>query len=111
MKDGGPAFPVAWAEREGEKVWGQHAPGMSIRDYFAGQALDRCIKSVAEGAQTKEKMDALLEELPDDLHEALQTSQAKKLKAIAEALVQHIHQVVARDAYTFADAMLKEREK
>lgn len=38
MKDGGPAFPGLWPEPE---YFGQMTtrPGMSLRDWFAGQAL------------------------------------------------------------------------
>jgi hypothetical protein len=39
--DGGPAFPVACFDRfteDGRKIREQHN-GMSLRDYFAGQAL------------------------------------------------------------------------
>jgi hypothetical protein len=35
MKDGGPAFPLNVNNREG----GWYSEGMSIRDWFAGQAL------------------------------------------------------------------------
>lgn len=42
--DGGPAFPhppVLNGETGPDSYWSQHpAPGMSLRDYFAGQALD-----------------------------------------------------------------------
>ena len=34
--DGGPAFP--WREEDGEGGYNQHV-GMSLRDWFAGQAL------------------------------------------------------------------------
>lgn len=35
VDDGGPAYP---ANRPGHDCW-KHVPGMSLRDYFAGQAL------------------------------------------------------------------------
>ncbi len=35
MKDGGPAFPI-------ETTATPYAPGMSLRDWFAGQALAGC---------------------------------------------------------------------
>lgn len=39
MNDGGPAFPC-----EGGELSGLHAnPGMSLRDWFAGQALAGCM--------------------------------------------------------------------
>lgn len=34
--DGGPAFAAAWGSPE---QGGDYVPGMSLRDYFAGQAL------------------------------------------------------------------------
>jgi hypothetical protein len=34
---GGPAFPMPWYESDKYEVEGE--PGMTIRDYFAGQAL------------------------------------------------------------------------
>lgn len=37
MKDGGPAFPVPDAEQA--TGFPTEAPGMSLRDWFAGQAL------------------------------------------------------------------------
>ena len=39
--DGGPAFPQPeqQAIRGGTQVWIHSHPGMSLRDYFAGQAL------------------------------------------------------------------------
>ena len=37
-KTGGPAFPCDSEWRDGKEVWPQSA-GMSLRDWFAGQAL------------------------------------------------------------------------
>lgn len=37
IEDGGPAFPA-------EAFAAQHAPGMSLRDWFAGQALGGLIQ-------------------------------------------------------------------
>lgn len=34
--DGGPAFPVSWQDGDGQMI---ATPGMSLRDYFAGQAI------------------------------------------------------------------------
>lgn len=47
MKDGGPAFPTTRSERlpsRGEEVQFAEVtyPGMSLRDWFAGQALAGC---------------------------------------------------------------------
>lgn len=65
-KDGGPAFPNRWAN-DGENE------GMSLRDWFAGQALAGMIESHGMGA--------------------------------------HRHEYAARDAYSFADAMLAARKE
>lgn len=35
-KGGGPAFPVSWQDGDGNFV---ADPGMSLRDYFAGQVM------------------------------------------------------------------------
>lgn len=52
-EDGGPAFPcdVHKAGPYGQKI-GKHVPGMSLRDWFAGQALDGIL---AAWYQTKDK--------------------------------------------------------
>lgn len=44
MKNGGPAFPVYFPEHEGHEEYCQG--GMTLRDYFAGQAL---MGAIAEG--------------------------------------------------------------
>lgn len=41
--DGGPAFPVMWQDGDGRWV---DSPGMSLRDWFAGQALTGWLASV-----------------------------------------------------------------
>lgn len=47
MKDGGPAFPVqALASPGSEVAW-----GMSLRDWFAGQALAGMLSAFAKGAK------------------------------------------------------------
>jgi hypothetical protein len=39
-QDGGPAFPDQGQRMEGDGKWNQQwSPGMSLRDWFAGQAL------------------------------------------------------------------------
>lgn len=54
-RDGGPAFPVpdnvAWDESTGDAV-----AGMSLRDYFAGQALAG-LASQPTGAETQKDID------------------------------------------------------
>jgi hypothetical protein len=36
IKNGGPAFPVQWQDRDGQFV---AEPGMTLRDYFAAKAM------------------------------------------------------------------------
>lgn len=47
-KDGGPAFPTSYYESEhGDRVWATGGiPGMSLRDYFAGQALAQASREI-----------------------------------------------------------------
>lgn len=39
VDDGGAAFPEARVAGEHGDYWTEHTPGMTLRDYFAGQAL------------------------------------------------------------------------
>ena len=41
INDGGPACPYAFEHNDGER--GGFAPGMSLRDWFAGQALQQFV--------------------------------------------------------------------
>ena len=41
IKDGGPAFPTDSEQQNGPHSW--HYEGLSMRDYFAGQALAGCL--------------------------------------------------------------------
>lgn len=43
--DGGPAFPAEYIDRTTGNRWPE--PGMSLRDYFAGQALQGLIPEIA----------------------------------------------------------------
>lgn len=48
--DGGPAFPVPASDAEnafGEMAGNGHQPGMSLRDWFAGQALSSALEGTA----------------------------------------------------------------
>lgn len=78
-RDGGPAFP------DSELSCGPR-PGMSLRDWFAGQAL--------AGALIGEDRYAA-----DKVHQSFEVNRFSWLS-------RH-----ARDAYAIADAMLKERER
>ncbi len=49
LNDGGPAFPVhADHVTFNDRVVAAHHPGMSLRDYFAGQALTGLLVQPAE---------------------------------------------------------------
>lgn len=46
VNDGGPAFPVPASDARNvfdEPDGNKHKPGMSLRDWFAGQALQGCL--------------------------------------------------------------------
>ena len=85
--DGGPAYPTRNPEQRYlsggglEVVSGTYEPGMSLRDYFAGEALDGMIY----GPNTPRDPDIM----PLD-------EEAKR---------------IAKMSYMVADAMLKERSK
>jgi hypothetical protein len=92
IKDGGPAFPV-YADAHAAKAemaldhiasW-----GMSLRDYFAGQALIAEVITTCSDA-TPESAEALIQ--------------------AARANGQTLTQRIAHNAYRMADAMLKARE-
>jgi hypothetical protein len=68
--DGGPAFPIPPIDNGPGNIKSQAKPGMSLRDWFAGMAMQGLLVHDDEGV-------------------------------ISEA---------ARDAYRYADAMLKARE-
>jgi hypothetical protein len=93
LKDGGPAFPCGpfgdTMHGEAGRQWHQHdrMPGMSLRDWFAGQALSGNLAS-----QCKSSFWAF---------NVIQNEENNK-----EAL-----QGVARLCYDLADAMLAQREK
>ena len=71
IKDGGPAFPYVVTFKDGTDV--RYEEGLSLRDYFAGKAMEGIISSAHLKSNT--------------------------------------FQVVAKDAYAQADAMLKAREE
>ena len=57
IKDGGPAFPVSWnANEPGQLV---SVPGMSLRDFFAGQALSGLFASGRPVEETPPKVYAV----------------------------------------------------
>lgn len=77
--DGDPAFPVQLGTQHDRYL---AAPGMSLRDWFAGQALTGLLM---RGASSP--------------------------KALAESWDEDIGRSVAYMAYEFADAMLEERKR
>lgn len=86
-RDGGPAFPGAWMERDsvGDLNPQEQYLGMSLRDYFAGQALAGMLASDHFLAALKGKG----REIGSD----------------------NDHDAATRIAYNFADSMLEERER
>jgi hypothetical protein len=82
--DGGPAFPCSWIETD-PNFPPEHLmhPGLSLRDYFAGQAMQAIFGGV--GARDVADRDRRYDE----------TNWAE---------------VVAANAYEMADAMLAERK-
>ena len=58
MNTGGPAFPSDWKEFHpltGEQVVSEQFPGMTLRDWFAGRALEGDLANPAEGPWTAEQ--------------------------------------------------------
>lgn len=96
-KDGGPAFPHA---KQGETwVMGEHgcavpvmeaAPGMSLRDWFAGQALPAVERVMRTADPRVLQQSALAEGFP---------------------ITESTDRYIAFRAYRIADAMLAERVK
>lgn len=83
--DGGPAYPGPIDyKQDGSPVWGGDR-GMSLRDWFAGQALQGWLSGPCQG-------DVLAEYEDDD------------------AVFKQHQAAVAKAAYGYADAMLKARK-
>lgn len=88
IKDGGPAFPVPLPD--GEHWPGEGDPnGMSLRDWFAGQALPQAVEDYDR--QTRGVMDT---KMP-----VLQWATERSPREL----------IIAEQAYKYADAMLKAR--
>lgn len=49
--DGGPAFPQIDWKRKGDIEWGTTRGGMSLRDYFAAQAMRGIMSSLDDGEE------------------------------------------------------------
>jgi hypothetical protein len=90
QNDGGPAFPVI-----AENGLGHVADGMSLRDWFAGQALAGFL---ADGSQR------LVAEAIEESADRVFIQDTKALAALA-------NEAIARGVYALADAMLAAREE
>lgn len=88
-EDGGPAFPSIRAmerARDGSMTITEKEPGMSLRDWFAGQALAGFLATMAN----PKAVDAVYDE--------------------AAQMGRSFNQQLATDAYARADAMLAARK-
>lgn len=81
IEDGGPAFPTTWDAANGATL--QTDGGMSLRDWFAGQALPAIVAATSAGQHNPATRDS-------DTHIAF---------------------AIARDAYFVADAMIAARKQ
>ena len=90
-QDGGPAFPARKERYIAQELVVDYLPGMSLRDWFAGQVVPGVLLMVA----TK--------------HMAAQMARDEEAtKKLASVFTDS---AIAGDAYTIADAMLEAREK
>jgi hypothetical protein len=90
-KTGGSAFPrrvpkIALPPDEALELINDYS-GMTLRDYFAGQALNGLCVSIGEGIRICESDDAM-----------------KRIEQFIETKVAYV-------SYTLADAMIEERDK
>lgn len=98
IDDGGPAFPFGreWnIDRSEVSTWEE--PGMTLRDWFAGQAVP-----AMSAYHANEMKDAIAKGYGDDET----PSPAEK-----EALVRMVADCVAQASYLIADAMLAARNE
>ena len=97
ISDAGPAFPGTWGQFN--EVGGQVVTegGMSLRDYFAGQASDLVVHQLVNDYLT-----VLRTNEPDEWGDALRYT---------EWHCARLATVEARYRYAVADAMLAQREK
>ena len=112
IKDGGPAFP--FREEDGSGGYDLQK-GMSLRDYFAGQALVGMRVEWTDGAYKPTKTDADYAEDPNGnyikfgsqyrLARSSELVDGKKRYRVITTWCER----VARDAYEQADAMLAAR--
>lgn len=76
-----------------------HQAGMTLRDYFAGQALVGILSEDSQEAVTKKLWDEIGEDIPEE-----QKNQYSWTR-------EHYHKLVSIRAYSIADAMLKARKE
>ena len=86
IKDGGPAFPRSATKGTSGTIVREAQDGMSLRDYFAGQALAALINQLAN------------------------TSKADKVMKKLGMCEGQFDRLCAKCAYDYADAMIKARE-
>jgi hypothetical protein len=90
-QDGGPAFPARKERYIAQELVVNYLPGMSLRDWFAGQAMPALMTNACAVFVSAAKSDS---------PEALKLAKA----AYSES-------AIAAGAYALADAMLEAREK
>jgi hypothetical protein len=76
MRDGGQAFPTCVsADSEGGLNHG--APGMSLRDYFAGQAIHAAVYMLNEAKHDERKDEQTVAKLCYEMADAMLAERAK----------------------------------
>ena len=119
-----PAFPEQNIEAVGGVMKATMTPGMTLRDYFAGQALTgMCSVALEDGelyppTYQAQDFEPWPDGEPDDavwyehrgnyvaVHRSRLWKQAKPLR-----LISTYYRAIAREAYQFADAMLEARKQ
>ncbi len=97
MKLDDPHNPPAFPTTKPLDHWGDPNGGMSLRDYFAAQAFSQAVEDYGQ---------------PDALKSTGQRrDRGNPVLPYATAGAGTREQIIARQAYRYADAMLAEREK
>jgi hypothetical protein len=93
FNDGGPAYPITEPLNGAmSNTFQDVSPGMSLRDYFAAAAMPHCCALIRKAAEKR-------------IGELMRGAPA------VEDDDRTFQQMVAKDAYLIADAMLAERAK
>ena len=95
IDQGGPAFPVRELNADGTPA--KLSLGMTLRDYFAAQAMQALIHTRAT--------------LPEDFADSFQTISYVGWGTKVEGCVDTHAESLVHDAYFIAGEMLKERER